>query len=944
MQENTELHGHKNSTPTAAVVAVNDNGLHDLIELPKPVILINIADDDTARGDTKGRIGLGMAIGRQLDTRVVYADVETLRKQYPDMSQSSYQQKLTRYLTELGCTPDMILGLQCDDTLKSLGREPDEVVRYGAYNETLSKSFLKESDLVSHDLTSEELEIAGRNFDRRYRAIKKPLITIFIANQSSHEVDDFCDRLTDITKYYPEATIFLCGGRRNNKDRQENIRQRLDKTLNSKGQADTVDVISWAFDRKRYNPYKGLIARSDHFIVWGSSQSLVSEPLFAGKTVHTYCDSGASSDLEKRGLTMDFNKCSRDRPFETRHFPPVNTTEDLAGVLIKDTARVREERARGFVKKLQEDDIPASWTRYLFNIRLRAEAVREAPADLLDEERFLEAALGANALITNFLPEDIFTKRPEIARVFIRDRPDCFMLLPEALRDDKDFIESLSVPLGKVFAYLSERLRNDRDFVMRHIEESPFIFEKLSDGLRDDMEIARAAIFANADYALRFLNCCSDRITDDEDFVRDVIKFSPRAYRGISDRLKADYTLARMSLEMSHENFEYFPKALQADRELLRIAVAGNFWYLDYFSTEYLAEDEDFIVDLIEKNPDAAKTNFIRRNCCANKKIMMAAIGHDPGLLRYASPELANDREFFMTVAKKGELYALRCYESDFFDDEDCMRELVEYRPESFSHASERIRGIKDICQEAVLRMPSMFSYVAPDVQTDMQLLALALNGGFNSMDFYNCDGAVKNNKDALMLCLNQSKDYRFFRHAGPDLKRMEDVIWTAIGLDIRALVHVDESYVTDHEFIGTLLRDFSAQLRQDENKIERYSLWINLAAHRACDLDMIPERFRNDINFMASILEKRPDLANDPAVKEAMARLAAAKESLLRPFDLLGSPQGYKGFEKKSLFNAFAIKKFYDPASYMMVGSGGGENDSLKIRKFLGQPPSPKL
>lgn len=328
-------------------------------------------------------------------------------------------------------------------------------------------------------------------------------------------------------------------------------------------------------------------------------------------------------------------------------------------------------------------------------------------------------------------------ERPMVAKLTIETNPDAFGMLAEKFRDDRAFVESFDIPIIKLFPYLSERLRSDKSFIQAHIGENPAIFTHLPKQLRDDEALARTAVFANEDSASVYLSVCSDRLRDDEEFVCDVIDFSPGAYVSASDRLKEDPDVAKLAIERRPSLFHKTPQGLRSNKELVRIVAKEALLGL-CGADESLAEDEDFMLELIELNPGVVTNSFfIREHCSSNKKIMLAAIAINENVFLYVDNELKNDPHFIRECAKMGVHEAWDDLDDELADDEEFVLEAMQVNPACFQHASERVRGLKHVAETAVKNDSSMLCYVSEELQADIDFARIVLNSEFTYTDFF---------------------------------------------------------------------------------------------------------------------------------------------------------------------------------------------------------------
>lgn len=300
-------------------------------QLAEPVVLVYIGGDDPSRGDSHGFKGIGQRLAQKLAGTFHYLEDSHLAELYPE--EQSTEAALKRYFADHKA-PDIVLSRQWDKYAMK-GQNP--LLCITSVNEGLSEDYLGEYNLVSHHLTPELLESEGRKFREHYPALPHPLIAVMMVNVGN--TWSFSKKLVEKCAAYPKATIFLCSSRRTRPENYAALAGILTDMIKERGMEQHIRFEGYDFNDGRtqqtlFNPYVGLLQEADHVIVCGWSQSLVSEPLAAGKPVMLY-EARPHGSLQKKGLAFEFNACAARAPFETGKIKPVNVTEDIAGVLAR---------------------------------------------------------------------------------------------------------------------------------------------------------------------------------------------------------------------------------------------------------------------------------------------------------------------------------------------------------------------------------------------------------------------------------------------------------------------------------------------------------------------------------------------------------------------------------------------------------------------------------
>ncbi|MBI1215852.1 MAG: hypothetical protein GC185_08550 [Alphaproteobacteria bacterium] len=333
-----------------------------------PMVLVYIGEDDPSRGDSHGLKGIGQRMAQKLNGKFHYLEDDDLKRMYlenahdvtapgaqdapapvpePGKKSVDMDKLLKRYLKENG-KPEIVLSRfgQYNDAIKSA--KPLLIVR--DINETLSSRLLGEKSLVSHHLTPELLKAEGEKFRAQHPDFQGPLIGVLMVDINGYS--SFAEKMVSKCAAYPQATIFLCGSRRTPNYDYDNLKEELEKAAKKKGLEGRLRIDGYNFlrglkNKDAFNPYVGLLDAADHIVLTGNSQSMLSEPLAAGKPVILHGSFNQYKKLKRKGLVMDFGKCAADKRFETGRIKPVNITEDITDKLIKDFKNAQSTRRGG---------------------------------------------------------------------------------------------------------------------------------------------------------------------------------------------------------------------------------------------------------------------------------------------------------------------------------------------------------------------------------------------------------------------------------------------------------------------------------------------------------------------------------------------------------------------------------------------------------------------
>ena len=317
-----------------------------------PLIWAYIGTDDPSRGDSQGSTGLSERIAELMNGQAVYVDKKTLGNEFPGL-QLSRNKSLASFIKKNG-KPKLVLGTQSMDVrLYARDNHRDAIVwSVERVNESLSKHYSKTAakfNLVAHNLTKSKLKREAKKLDEKF-SLKGPVVGIFLGSFIHRELcDAIARKIISIAKNYDEITLFVCPNRRA-EGGYDHLMNAMKKSLNRHGLLERfrslacglrepqIRILGVPFDQcRKYNPYQGLLGRSDHIIQVGDSGYVISECLFTGKTVFTH-QTWHCNDLEfeKPGTLKKLMDCSDDEPFPTEKVPPLDVTGEVAASIIKE--------------------------------------------------------------------------------------------------------------------------------------------------------------------------------------------------------------------------------------------------------------------------------------------------------------------------------------------------------------------------------------------------------------------------------------------------------------------------------------------------------------------------------------------------------------------------------------------------------------------------------
>ena len=572
--------------------------------------MVNIAHDDETRGDVAGWRGLAHEVSQKLGGTVIEASKAKLKEAFPDQwDKVSYDVLLAQFL-KAASPPSWVFGHKCEKTLNEIGQNPEDVHWVWEVNEWLSEHHLGEKTLVSHNLTQEQLATEGEVFDKRHPFIKKPIIAVMIVSVQDPELRKaFAERIVSVMANYPEASIYLCGSRRTWEKPQAELIKEIGQEIERQNLGNKLDLYSHEFSYKApYNPYLGLIARAKHFVIYGDSQSMLSECLFSGKTVYVY-DFEEPHKLVRQKLVAMFNNLTGKSITTAREFTPVNFTERLARKLVSNANEADRKAKDRIAQTIQ--GIKKSWIPWLDAIRKNFESAQDLPDHLRRNRAFAKAALSIRGHAWPYFPA--FAQDPELAASVVRQNKNALPLIDTKLYDNSRFIcdvatfdfelaMQLATPELKnqdafahsimdinsaAFRHLSTRLQHNKP-LLRHLiknclitpEAIPFTARNNSEILMLLLEQSPHIISQHPEYS------------NNPDFAAKAVRKKPSSYRYFSEAVRDNDKLTDLAVRLNNDNFSVAPASQKARKKLALKAILQN-PYMVIHLPEHLKKDTD---------------------------------------------------------------------------------------------------------------------------------------------------------------------------------------------------------------------------------------------------------------------------------------------------------------------------------------------------------------
>lgn len=944
----------------------------------QPTILVNIAGDDPTRGDAAGWRGLAREVSKRIGARVLYADYREFStttefgmtspaEMDKSMTDSEYQQKLAGHLEPFN-PPQIIFGHQCNTAIGLIGHSTEDVHYITSYNESLSSQLIGDTDLVSHHLTKEDIEAHGAEFDKRHPDIKKPVIALFLVDpQGDESRRDFCDRMAKVLKHYPEATVYLCASRRTEQENYDALMATMQEKLKEHGlntaEKTRVDVTGYAFDRKaEYNPYKGLIARAKHFVVWGNSQSMMSEALFSGKTVYLY-SYGYATDLTKKGCVRQFNELSLDHAPFSKTFEPINLTTQIAEKLvekIRSEEKTRSKRVENLTRGMNGQQ------RTLMEaIRLNYRSASRVPEGLKTERRFVEAAVSLRGFSLQFFPA--FQDDPAVARKALNqnasavrfvgagllnntrfamdmvstDRPHFHEHVSDRLKDDYEFMTFCSKYSHKAYESASERLRKDPNFVMELVLSERVSPDKITREVMADRAVALKIIRKMPEMA---------RHADiaDLEYAKDIINTNPKSFESFTDEAKRIPGVCEYAIEKDPYNYEQLPDEWK-ERDDIVMSVLDRVPELLGKMPEKYRDDKALALAAIAKRPLTILTLSDRMR--GDIEVVGAAMKQDLNAFMYAHGAARNNAEFALQAISHS-MSLLHYLGEDLKQDTGFWAQAVirTHNPRHvFSCIPREINADKGIVTALMHSSPRVFADCLRGETSDTLTAAwdvyrsdpemVRVGWRYNHLCYAYAQGAAKQDVDLAVDVVSEEPSHA---HYVDDALKDKPEFWTRV-IDKTLYLSQTIQYMpydmkTNEEIaVRAIQRSPSLAwevLREFKHCPERIAGVLSAVP----ELERLPyrvDRLSNE-RVVEAILAARPDWQDqiiERAVKQTPAEGAISRSFGKSLKDAFNRIMGKSAFAPEPEISPFKIDKdvYYDP-SIQKLGVAGKLNVSAAL------------
>ena len=245
-----------------------------------------------------------------------------------------------------------------------------------------------------------------------------------------------------------------------------------------------------------------------------------------------------------------------------------------------------------------------------------------------------------------------------------------------------------------------EELRGDREVVMTAVRRHGGFLQYATEELRGDREIVMAAVSKYDKNALRY---ATEELRGDRKIVMAAVSKHGNALEYATDELRADREIVMKAMSKYERALRHASVELRGDRGIVMKAVSSEGTALEYASEE-LRGDRGIVMKAVSSQGTALE--YATEELRADREIVMKAMSNDPNALEYASEEFRADRDTVMSAVSNNVTcsgHFLEYATEELRADRDFVMKAVSERYDAFNHASEELRGDREI-MEVVLR------------------------------------------------------------------------------------------------------------------------------------------------------------------------------------------------------------------------------------------------
>jgi len=388
----------------------------------------------------------------------------------------------------------------------------------------------------------------------------------------------------------------------------------------------------------------------------------------------------------------------------------------------------------------------------------------------------------------------------------VKNNNNNFEYAKDIFKKDKDFVFEVLGACYHNLMYADESLRKDREFILKIIKLYPYAFEYADESIKDK-ELALIAE-KQADYLNmaslkkngQGLDLVDENITDNREFVTEVIKKNPMAYRSVSPRLKKDKELLLLAFKSINDYgiynmLMYADDTLKSDKELVLKILKLNSDQYKFIAPE-LKKDNDFILSIIKKTGKGLE--YATKEQRSDKSLIIEALKLNTWAFSEADNSLKRDRAFILDeVAKVDYTNFIFSIDKSLLKDKSFVYELfkrnffVENSP-FYSDKALILKLINDTNGSVSL------SYIDKNLFKDESFMLTAIKKAGQGLKYATKE---QQNDKALVLKAISHENFDDSEFVGKSLLKDREFILKAIKINSNVMEYLSDTLKDNREF-----------------------------------------------------------------------------------------------------------------------------------------------
>jgi len=287
--------------------------------------------------------------------------------------------------------------------------------------------------------------------------------------------------------------------------------------------------------------------------------------------------------------------------------------------------------------------------------------------------------------------------------------------------------------------------------------------EVASNRLRDNEEFMKLVLEYDP-YEMQFI---SNRLRDDEEFLRDAFIKSEVYFVEISDRLKDKDDFVQFALSELGDNFRYISYRLRSNFDMFMLAfynckkIKSN--HILYDATDEFKNTREYMLKIIELDNQYI-IDYLSEHFKSDKEIMSGSIKIYPENIKKFSPELLQDKEFIKKIITINPICYIHLNNiSDLFNDKDIILLALEQNGILLQIIPNEFKQIYEYILIAVKQNGDALNFAPSEFKRDLTIVCTAVEQKGHAYVYV--DDSLKENNIVLLKTIAHGKQFLKITH-----------------------------------------------------------------------------------------------------------------------------------------------------------------------------------